>query len=124
MFMLMFHTDHYRLSGSPHCLINTDTWGFPGYSDGKECACNMGDPGLVTGLRRSPGEGHGNPLQYSCLENPMDRGAWRATAHGAAKSWTRLSNEHIQPQIVLGRTGKDTNKTGALPWEPQSNSTD
>ena len=55
------------------------TWGFPGGSDGKESACNEGDPGSIPGLRRSPGEGHGNPLQYSCLKNPMDRGTWWAT---------------------------------------------
>ena len=48
----------------------------PGSSEGKESACNAGDPGLIPGLGRSPGEGHGNPLQYSCLENPMDGGAW------------------------------------------------
>ena len=46
--------------------------------------------GLISGLGRSPGGGHGNPLQYSCLENPMDRGAWWATVHGVAKSWTQL----------------------------------
>ena len=50
------------------------------------------DLGLILGLGRSPGEGHGNPLQYSCLENPMDRGAWRATVHAVAKSQTQLSN--------------------------------
>ena len=50
------------------------------------------DLGSIPGWRRSPGEGNGNPLQYSCLENPMDRGAWRATVHGVAKSQTRLSN--------------------------------
>ena len=49
---------------------------FPGGSDGKASACNAGDPGSIPGLRRSPGEGNGNPLQYSCLENPMDGGAW------------------------------------------------
>ena len=49
--------------------------GFPGGSDGKASACNVGDPGLIPGLGRSPGEGNGNPLQHSCLENPMDRGA-------------------------------------------------
>ena len=49
---------------------------FLGGSDGKASACNMGDPGLIPGLGRSPGEGNGNPLQYSCLENPRDRGAW------------------------------------------------
>ena len=59
--------------------------GFPGDSDGKESACSAGDPGLVPGLGRSLGEGNGNPLQYSCLENPMDRGAWRATVHGVRK---------------------------------------
>ena len=56
--------------------------GFLGGSDGKESACNVGDLDLIPGLRRSPGGGHGNPLQYSCLENPMDRGAWRAAVHG------------------------------------------
>ena len=54
-------------------------WGFPGGSDGKESACNAGDLGLIPGPGRSPGEGNGNPLQYSCLENSMDRGAWWAT---------------------------------------------
>ena len=53
-------------------------------------ACNVGDPGLIPGSGRFPGGGHGNPLQYSCLENPMDREAWRDTFHGAARSQTRL----------------------------------
>ena len=66
--------------------------GFPGGSDGKTCVCNARDPGSIPGLGRSPGEGNGNPLQYSCLENPMDRGAWYATVHGVAKSQTRLSD--------------------------------
>ena len=65
---------------------------FPGGSDSKASACNAGDPSSIPGLGRSPGEGNGNPLQYSCLENPMDRGAWQATVHGVAESWTRLSN--------------------------------
>ena len=51
-------------------------------------ACNVGDPGSIPGLARSPGGGNGNPLQYSCLENSMDRGAWQAIVHGVAKSWT------------------------------------
>ena len=55
-------------------------------------ACNAGDPGSIPGLGRSPGEGNGNPLQYSCLENPTDRGAWWATVHGVAESQTRLSD--------------------------------
>ena len=65
---------------------------FPGGSDGKVSACNAGDPGSIPGLGRSPGEGNGNPLQYSCLENSMNGGAWWATVHGVAKSQTRLSD--------------------------------
>ena len=63
-------------------LINL---GLPRSSDGKESTCNEGDPGSIPGSRRFPGEGNGNPLQYSCLENPMDRGAWYSTIHGVAK---------------------------------------
>ena len=55
-------------------------------------AGDMRDTGLLPGSGRCPGEVHGNPLQYSCLENPMDRGAWQAKAHGVAKSWTQLSD--------------------------------
>ena len=62
--------------------------GFPGGSDSKEPACSAGDPGSILGSGRSPGEGNGNPLQYSCLEHPMDGGAWRATVHGVTKSRT------------------------------------
>ena len=65
---------------------------FPGGANGKETACNAGDLGLISGLGRSPGGGLGNPLQYSCLENSMDRGAWWATVHGVAKDWTQLSD--------------------------------
>ena len=60
--------------------------GFSGGSDGKESMCNMGDPGLIPELGRSPGGKHDNPLQYSCLENPMNIGAWRATVPGVAES--------------------------------------
>ena len=62
--------------------------GFPGGLDGKEPAYNVGNPGLIPGLGRSPGEGNGRPLQYSCLENPKDRGAWRAIVHRITKSQT------------------------------------
>ena len=65
---------------------------FPCGPDGKESACNAKDPGSVPGLGRSPGEGSGCPLQYSCLGNAMDRGAWWSTVHGVTKSQTRLSN--------------------------------
>ena len=63
-------------------------WGFPGGSEDKASACNEGDLGSIPGLGQSPGEGNGNSLQYSCLENPMDRGAWRATVHRVSKSQT------------------------------------
>ena len=66
--------------------------GFPGSLDGKASAYNAGDPGSIPGSGRSPGEGNGNSLQYSCLENPMDGGAWWATVHGVAKNRTRLSD--------------------------------
>ena len=65
---------------------------FPGDLNGKESACNVGEQGFVPGLGRSPGEGTGNPLQYSCLEKPTNRGAWRTIVHGVAKSRTRLSD--------------------------------
>ena len=74
------------------CPILSFPLGFPGSSDGKASAYNAGDPGSIPRLGRSPGEGNGNPLQYSCLENLMDGGAWWATVHGVAKSWTRLSD--------------------------------
>ena len=67
-------------------------WDFPGGSDGKESACNVGDPGSIPSLGRSPGEGNGKPLQYSVLENSMDRGAWQVAVHGVKNSWTQLSN--------------------------------
>ena len=74
------------------CLKNV---GFPGGSDDKESACNAGDRALIPGSGRSPGEGNGNPLQYSCLECSMDRGAWWATVHGVVKSQTHLQIEHV-----------------------------
>ena len=75
---------------------------FPFFSDGKASAYNAGDLGLISGSGRSPGEGNGNPLQYSCLENPMDRGAWWATVHGVTKSRTRLSDfTSLQPSFLI-----------------------
>ena len=75
-----------------------DGKGFLGVSDSKESACNPGDTGLIPGSRRSLGEGNGNPLQYSCLENSMDRGAWRATVHGVTVSDTVRDWTHAQLQ--------------------------
>ena len=67
-------------------------WGFLGGTIGKEFAFNAGHPGSISGSGRTPGEGNGYPLQYSCPENPRYRGAWQATVHGVPKSQTRLSN--------------------------------
>ena len=64
----------------------------PGSSAGKESSFSAGDPGSIPGSGRSPGEGNGNPLQYSCLENPRDGGDWLATVHGVTQSQTRLSD--------------------------------
>ena len=72
----------------------------PGSSDGKESSCNVGDPGLVPGSGRSPGEDNGNPLQYYCLENSMDKGDWQATVHGlqrVAHDWE--TNTHTQTHM-------------------------
>ena len=65
--------------------ILEQSWGFPGGSEVKESACNAGDLGSISGSGRSPGEGNGNLLQYSCLENPMDKGAWWAIVHGVTE---------------------------------------
>ena len=69
-------------------MVTSFKKGFPGGSESKESACNAGDPGSIPGSGRSPREDNGNPLQYSCLENPMDRGAWQAIVHRVAKSGT------------------------------------
>ena len=74
--------------------------GFPGGSDGKEFAYNAGNLGLIHGWGRFPTEGHGNPLQYSCLENPMDKGAWKAMFHRFTKSWTWLRRLSTHPQSM------------------------
>ena len=73
--------------------------GFPGGSDGKEFTCNAADPGSIPGLGRSPGEGKDNPLQYSCLGNPMDKGTWRATVHGVTQIRHDLMTK--PPQLLL-----------------------
>ena len=98
------------LENSMDCIIHGVTksqtrqsnFHFPGGSDGKESACNAGDPGSVPGSGRSPGEVNGNQLQYSCLENSMDRGAWWATVHRVTKSQTLLSNYHSHFSYIKG----------------------
>ena len=74
---------------------------FPGGSEGKVSVCNARDPGSIPGSGRSPGEGNGNPLQYSCLENPLDGAAWQARVHGVTKSRTRLSDFSFTLYISL-----------------------
>ena len=75
--------------------------GLPWWLIGKESACNAGDAGSILGLGRSPGGGHGNSLQYFCLENPIDRGAWRAADHGVAESDTTEAAEHVHTHELI-----------------------
>ena len=74
---------------------------FPDGSDYKASACNAGDPGSIPGSGRSPGEGNGNPLQHSCLENPMDRGAWWTMVHGVTQSQTLQKRVSMHTQWLL-----------------------
>ena len=89
--------------------------GFPGGSDDKKSACNAGELGSIPGSGRSPGEGTGNPLQYSYLENSMDKGAWRAIVHGVAKSQIKLSDFYSLKFLacfmaIRKRTGGSSNR--------------
>ena len=83
------------------CMYVCRYTGLAGGSVVKNPPANGGDAGLIPGLEKSLGEGPGNPLQYSCLENSMDRGAWQATDHGVAKSWTQLSMSMVTIADVL-----------------------
>ena len=74
-------------------MMSIELGGFPGGSEEKNLPASAGDSDFISGLGRSPGEGNGNPLQYSCLENSMDRGAWQAAVHEVAESRTRLSDQ-------------------------------
>ena len=76
-------------------MVPEKNMGFPGGSDNKESTCNAGDLGSIPGLGRLPGEGNGYPLQYSSLENSMDRGAWQATVHEVEKNRTQMSEFHF-----------------------------
>ena len=89
--------------------------GLPRWLSSQESACNARDEGSIPGSERSPGGGHGNPLQYSCLENPMDRGAWWATVHWVLQSWTRLKRLSMHackelPEQDRGGWGKAVSK--------------
>ena len=89
----------------------------PQWLSGKESTCNTEDPGSIPSSGRSPGEGNGNPLQYSCLENPMDRGAWRATVHGVTKSrtWLKQLSTHVFPLYLFGYFFPSYIEKGRLP---------
>ena len=102
----MLNITNYLIKTTNKISPYTGQEGFPGGSDGKESTCDKGDLGLIPGLGRSPGGGHGNPLQHSCLKNSMDRGVWWVTVHGVAKSQKRLrdfhtdKNGHHQKSII------------------------
>ena len=87
------------------CCLTSELPGFPGGSDGKASACNVRDPDSIPGLGRSSGDGNGNPLQYPCLENSMDGGAWYATVRGIAKSQTQLSDFTFRVPYTGGTSG-------------------
>ena len=91
---------------------------FAGGSDGKESAYNVEDPGSIPGSGRSPEVGNGNPLQYSCLENPMDRGPWQATAYGVTKSRTWLSNFTFFLSLGLQQNWVEDTEISHMPHDP------
>ena len=96
------------------CGLNSSTFnimGFPGGSDGKESACNMGDLGSITGSGRLPGERNGYPLQYFCLENSMDRKDWWRLVHDVAKSQTRL-RDNLYAEYIMQNAGLDEAQAG------------
>ena len=94
------------------------SWGFSGSSDGEESACSAGELGSIPGLGRSPGGGHGNPLQYSCLENPMDRGAWWATVHGVARVFHDWETNTQYSWGKLGEVGPLAQVHTGAKWQP------
>ena len=87
-------------------------WGFPGGSDGKEYACNAGEPGSIPGSGRSPGEGNGLPLQYSCLKNSVDRGAWQSTVHYTTEGVTLPHFFSLPSTIPLAAPSPSTTSRG------------
>ena len=107
--MFILFDQHISISPIPQLFYSLVLQDFPGGSDGKASVYNVGNPGLIPGSGRSSREGNGNLLQYSCLENPMAGGAWLATVHGVAKSWTRLkrlSTLHSSMEGLRGQVSK------------------
>ena len=93
----------------------TDPRGFPSGSAVKEFTCSAGDKGSIPGLGRSPGEGNGNFLQYSCLENPVDTGAWQATVHGVTKELDMTERLNNHNKGILGAQGATSDLSGLPP---------
>ena len=90
--------------------------GFPGGSDGKKSTCNAGDPGVIPGSGRSPGEGNGNPLQCSCLGNPMFRGAWQVSTGGQV---VVTENVHMVAAVFIPNSGSGGNQNLRKSWLPR-----
>ena len=106
-----------------------NTWDLPGGSDGKESTCNVGDLGLIPGLGRSPGEGNGNPLQYSYLENSMDRGASWAIVHGGRKELditeqlSLFAFKEYQTKRIIPKQGEVNGTSSTFPQQSQDSIT-
>ena len=132
-----FFTSHTQYVGiqtahPPSCWGLLEGRDLSGGSDGKEAACSAGDPGSIPETERSPGEGNDHPFQNSCLENPTDRGAWRATVHGVAKRQTRqsdsLTHTHTHPgsqsvkhdRVTLSLSHSHTHTHTHTPWRAAS----
>ena len=98
----------------------TGTRGLTPWLSGKESTCSTGDIGSIPGSGRSPGGGHDNPLQYSCLENSMDRGAWQATVHRVAKSWAQLKRLNMNESVHTHKytQGLEQRVIGSEPCNP------
>ena len=118
------HNDSIYYAWIVTCAIKLHTihWSVPGGLDGKESTCNAGDPGSVPALGRSPGEGKGYPLQYSCLENPMDRGAWWATVQlfGVGHDWaTKHSTYTDHVRLVTVTASREAGREMEIGMERQ-----
>ena len=101
-----WHIEHTHTHTHIYMYIYIYIYSFPRSSVSKESVCHAGDPDLIPGLGRSPGEGNGNLLQYGCLENPMDRGAWQAIVCGVARVRHNLATKPSPPYVYIYMTWK------------------
>ena len=102
----MLSPKNYKIKANP---------GLPQWLSGKQSTCNAGDTDLIPGLGRSPGGGHGNPFQYSCLVNPMDRGAWQVTVPGVTKSWAQLKQSSPSTKVNPHHSSKKSTCQSQVP---------